>query len=324
MRKVSRILIICTLLSAIVFLLAVTGCGLNKKEETAGNVKKLRISFVSPMVGHPVWLRAKEGMEAAAKEFGFVGVWMGAEDHSLEKTLEALEQAVAEKPDGIVCYPFSPSVFSKVLEKAKAAKIPITTVVADAENVSQRTAYVGTNCEEWGKKHAQALFEKAGNPFRVGVIMSNLDAENQVIAVNQLQEYIKAIPDARVVDIQEDQGNQAKAIEVFKEMIDAHPDMNALFGTEGSGAPGYAKVLEEKKLQDKIVVISMDDTEQNLAVVKEGKIYGIMAQDFYKIGYLGSKYAWEAAMGKQVPSETDSGVTLVTKENVDFYKQDRR
>jgi len=123
--------------------------------------------------------------------------------------------------------------------------------------------------------------------------------------------------------MQEDRGDQVKAMEVFTAMIKAHPEMNALFGTEVGGAPGFAKVLEELKVQDKITVISMDDTEQNLAVVKEGKIYGIMAQNFFKMGYLGAKYAWEAAQDKEVPAETDSGVTLVTKDNVDTYKNDR-
>lgn len=313
-------LVICTIS---IFSIMAAGCGQSSLKAEIAKDKRLRINFVSPMVGHPVWLGAKEGMDAAAKEFGFSGVWMGADDHSLEKTLEALEQAVAERPDGIVCYPFSPSAFKNVLIKAKAANIPVTVVAADAENKGLRTAFVGTNCVEWGKKHTEALYKKAGDPFKVGVIMSNLDAENQVIAVNQLKEFVKNTPGAQIVDIQEDQGNQAKAIETFRNMVKAHPDMNALFGTEGSGAPGFAKVLEELKLLDKVAVISMDDTEQNLSVVREGKIYGIMAQNFYKMGYLGSKYAWEAALGRQVPAETDSGVTLVTRENVSTYKQNR-
>ena len=144
-----------------------------------------------------------------------------------------------------------------------------------------------------------------------------------VIQVEALKEFLKTIPGSEIVDMQEDRGDQVKAMEVFTAMIKAHPEMNALFGTEGGGAPGFAKVLEELKVQDKITVISMDDTEQNLAVVKEGKIYGIMAQNFFKMGYLGAQYAADAAKGKEVPSDVDSGVTLVTKENVDTYKENR-
>lgn len=321
-----------------VFLISVgfVGCGAGKstdqgsqsltsetKETTKVEAKKLRILFVSPMVGHPVWLGAKEGMDAAAAEFGIDAIWTGADDHSVDKTVEALERAIAEKPDGIVCCPFSPSAFTKTLEKAKEAGIPVSCVAVDAENKDIRNAFIGTNNTQWGKIHAEALYKKVGDPFKVGVIMSNLDAANQIEGVNQLKELVKNTPGAEIVDIQADAGDQVKAMELFTAMIKAHPDMNALFGAEGGGAPGFAKVLEEMNLKNKITVISMDDTEQNLAVVREGKIYGVMAQNFFKMGYLGTKYAWEAAQGKEVPSETDSGVTLVTKENIDTYKNDR-
>lgn len=338
-KKVLRIFAVVVCL-AFVFSIGLAGCGTksadqtpqkqtdtkdaSKEEPKKADAKKLRILFVSPMVGHPVWLGAKEGMDAAAKQFGIDAVWTGADDHSVDKTVEALERAIAEKPDGIVCCPFSPSAFTKTLDKAKAANIPVSVVAVDAEKgKDQRSAFIGTNSIECGKKQAEALYKKVGKPLKIGVIMSNLDSQNQVIQVNAMKEFLKTVPGSEVVDMQADAGDQVKAMEIFSAMIKAHPDMNALFGTEGGGAPGFAKVLEEQKLGDKITVISMDDTEQNLAVVKAGKIYGLMAQNFYKMGFLGTQYAWEAAQGKQVPAETDSGVTLITKDNVDTYKNNK-
>jgi ABC-type sugar transport system substrate-binding protein len=311
------------IVSAIILIMVILmfGCSNSKEVSTdASKTKKLKIMFVSPMTGHPVWLGAKEGLDAAAKEFAFDGIWAGADDHSVEKTVEAMEQAVAEKPDAIVMCPFAPSAFTKVLEKAKAANIPVVVVAVDTELEDLRKAYIGTNSQEAGRQMIEALQKKVGDNLKIGVIMSNFDAENQVIMVNSMKEYIKNVPGATIVDTQENRGDQVKAIEVLTAMIKAHPEMNAVFGVEGGGPPGYAKVLEELNLTDKITVIGMDDVEQNLAVVREGKIYGIMAQDFYKMGYLGAKYAMEAAQGKETPSITDSGVTLVTKENIDSYK----
>jgi ABC-type sugar transport system substrate-binding protein len=61
--------------------------------------------------------------------------------------------------------------------------------------------------------------------------------------------------------------------------------------------------------------------EQNLAPVKDGTIYGVMAQDFYTMGYLASKYIVQSLNGQSVPSITDSGSTLVTLANIDTYKK---
>lgn len=301
---------------------AVTAAPAEQPEATAQPepAKKLRILFVSPMIGHPVWLGAKEGLDAASAEFGFEGVWMGADDHSVEKTVEAFEQAVAEKPDGIVCCPFAPAAFEVVMQKAKDAGIPVSTVAVDAIKPELRTAFIGTDSKAAGLKMAETLHAIVGDDMKVGIMMSNLDAANQLIQIEAFKEYIKQFPNAEILTIQEDAGDMNKCMEVFSTMIDTYPEMNCIMGNEGGGAPGYAKILTERGLTDKITVLTMDDTEQNLAVVKSGEIYGLMAQDFFKMGYLGAQYAFDAAQGKEVPAMTDSGVTLITKENVDTYK----
>lgn len=321
--KKNRVIIVIALAMFVMGGMVFAGGQKESKVGGSGQDEELRVLFVSPMVGHPVWLGAKEGMDAAAEEFGFEGVWMGADDHSVEKTVEALENAIAELPDGIVTCPFAPQAFTTTLNKAKEAGIPVTVVAVDTEFEDQRVSFIGTNSWEAGTKQAEALHKAVGDNMKIGVIMSNLDSQNQVIQVDALKAYIEDIPGAEIVDMQENRGDMMKAMEVFSAMIDAYPEMNALFGTEGGGAPGFAKVLEERGLGDAITVISMDDTEQNLAVVEEGKIYGIMAQNFFKMGYLGAQYAWKAAQGIDVPEEVDSGVTLVTQENVDTYKDER-
>ena len=206
------------------------------------------------------------------------------------------------------------------MAKAREANIPVTVVAVDTTKIEDRKAFIGTDSAAAGLAQITALHSVVGDDMKIGVIMSNLDAQNQIIMLDAAKEYIKQFPNAEILDVRADSGDMNTAMEVFSSMIDAYPEMNCLMGLEGGGAPGFAKILTERKLTDKICVIPMDDTEQNLAVVRSGEIYGIMAQDFFKMGYLGAKYAWQAAQGIEVPSLTDSGITLVTKDNIDTYK----
>lgn len=119
--------------------------GAEAKTEAAAAApdRKIKIMFDCPKVNDPVWLIAKEGFEAAGKDLGFEAVWTGADDHSVEKTVEAIENTIAAAPDGIVCCPFSPTAFTNVLGKAQDSGIVVTTVCVDADSEDQRTAFVG-------------------------------------------------------------------------------------------------------------------------------------------------------------------------------------
>lgn len=93
----------------LVILLSVTlaGCATtsapNVTETLAPKVEKqLRITFVTPLIGHPVWLVAKDGMDAAAKEMGFTGEWVGPQGIDANEMVNQIENAIAQKVDGIL------------------------------------------------------------------------------------------------------------------------------------------------------------------------------------------------------------------------------
>lgn len=292
------------------------------QKQTSPNTfnKKLKIIFVTPMIGHPVWLESKYGMEAAAKEFGFKTIWMGADDHNLKKTIAELRNAIDTLPDGIITCPFVSKTFTPMLTKAKKLKIPVTVVAVDAESPELRTSFIGTNSLNAGLLQIQSAHKKVGDNMNIGIFMSSLDAGNQILQVKAINDYIVNFPDAKIVSIKENLADKMIAKEKFAEMIDEFPEMNVLIGTEGAGASAYGELLAERNLTNNITVITMDDTKENLNILKEGKIYGLIAQDFYKMGYLGAKYAFLAVNNEPVPKVVDSGVTLITIKNIETYK----
>lgn len=294
----------------------------NKNNFIPSNVEKQkkRIVFVSPQTDYPVWLQAKIGFDDAAKEFGFYGSWVGGGNCNINDMLKEIDIAISEKADGIITCPLNPSNFASKFKEALEKNIPIITVAVDAELENLRSANVGSNYIELGFKQAKALHQKVGDKMRVGIIMSNLDTRNQMIMCASLRSYLSTVPDAEIVAIDEDWSDPVMGVAVFSKMITEHPQINVIFGTEGGGVSGFGKVIREKGLQDKVIIIGMDIIQDNLNAVKDGSIYGLMSQDFYTMGYLAGKYAYQKAMGKEVPSITYTDTELITKENVDRVK----
>jgi ribose transport system substrate-binding protein len=291
-------------------------------QKAAGGEKKYTIMYVSPMVAHPVWLIAKAGFDAAAAEYGFTGIWTGADDHSVEKTVEALENTIVQKPDAIVTCPFAPAAFTNALRKAKEAGIIVTVSAVDAASEDLRAAFVGTDDIASGTEQIKQIINKLpkGEEVRVGFIMSNLDSENQVNQVNAAEKYMKDnnIP-YKIVDKQADFADTNRCVDIVSTMVRAHPEMNAIMAVEGAAAPAIGKAFEELGIGNKVIAVAMDGTDLNLETVRNGKITGVMAQNQFRWGYDTGKYAYLALTGEKVPSKTDSGVKFIDKSNVDTF-----
>lgn len=284
---------------------------------------KKRIVFVTPQMDYPVWLQAKDGFDHASRDFGFYGSWVGGGNCDINDMLREIDIAASEKVDGIITCPLNPTHFSSIFEKIMRMNIPLITVAVDAESEKQRTAHIGSNYTELGYKQAKYLHDKVGDSLRIGIIMSNIDTQNQVIQCASLREYIKKIPSAKIVAVDEDWSDPVIGISVLSKMLDEHPEINAIFGTEGGGASGFAKVITDRSLKDKITVIGMDIIEDNLNVIEEGTIYGVMSQDYYRMGYHAGEYAYKKSMGMDVPSITYTETQLITKVNVNSVRKVR-
>lgn len=289
------------------------------KNGDKNDVKMLRMVLVTPIVNHPIFSRIKEGFDRAGKEYGFETYMTGSDDTSIDKMIEAIEIAIAERVDGIVTYPMSPSAFTPVFEKAKKAGIKVGCIFADAEKKDLRVSFVGTDSKLCGRDQAEAIYKKIKAPLKVGVVVSALDAQDELSQVEGATEFLKTIPGSEIVAMVKNDGDMLKSAEELQSMLKAHPQINCVIGTDGASAPGFGKALEELKLVDRITVIAMDDVDQNLQTVKSGLIYGIMAQGFDSMGYLNGKNIAAAIRGEKYEDVTLIPAKLVNKENIDSY-----
>lgn len=281
----------------------------------------LKITFVTPLIGLPVWLDAKYGAEAAGKDLGAEIAWVGPEGIDINSQVEQTELAIANKVDGIIGCPLNPTAFEPVYQKALEAGIPVVNTAVDCKE-DLRLAFIGTDVVNFGVMAADAIAKKMDGKANVAIICTALDTGNQLATYESFKKTIEAkYPDIKIITREADDSDMMKAIDKVNSILSTYPEVNVIWGTEANVAPAAGKVLEEKKLTDKILVLGVDDMADTIDAIKKGTVWGTLTQNFYKMGYEAVKFIVDSKAGTSVPSITDSGMTLVTKENVETYKK---
>ena len=300
-----------TLLLAIVMVLGIA---------SFASAEGLEITFVTPLLGNPVWLAAKQGADDAAAEIGATVNWVGPSDIDMDEQVRQCELAIVEGVDGIICCPLSPVIFETVYAEALAEGIAVINTAVDTSE-GTRTAYIGTDYVNFGEQAARNLAEKLGGEGEVACLVTSLDSENQMAEMEAGKALLeREYPNVKIVVVETSNSNTAQAADKTSAILDAYPELDAVWTLESTSPLGVAQTLQERGMLDQIVVLGIDDTEDVLDLIDQGMIWGTMTQDFYKMGYESVKMIETVKAGGTVESVQDSGTQLVTKDNLEEYK----
>jgi ribose transport system substrate-binding protein len=64
------------------------------------------------------------------------------------------------------------------------------------------------------------------------------------------------------------------------------------------------------------MLIGFDSDDKLVRLLADGNIKGLVVQDPFRMGYEGIKTELAASIGEKVPEIVDTGVKLITKENM--------
>jgi ribose transport system substrate-binding protein len=126
-------------------------------------------------------------------------------------------------------------------------------------------------------------------------------------------------PHVTIIAREDTQGKIPIAQEKTEQLLQAHPDATAIFGLSGECIPGIVSALKNQGKAGKILVAGFDDVPDTLAAIRDGTCQFSLAQKTYKMGWLSVMELQAACEGKALPKQIDTGLLLLTKDNVDMY-----
>ncbi|SHK36783.1 sugar-binding protein [Paramaledivibacter caminithermalis] len=275
----------------------------------------------------PFWKSVKQGAEKAAKDFNIAIEFYAPRFNNPEEEQKYLDIAILSNVDGIIAHSNNTSEFDRLINKAYVKGIPVVSIENDAPK-SNRKAFVGTNSFVLGQEAAKLMIEATGGIANIGIIVSNgynlSSEERQSMEINGFLSTIKNYSNMKLVKIYKSEMGILGAEEITQKIIDNNEKIDAIYTTNSIDTLGSAQIIVENNKVGDIVMVGYGDTEKILRYIKNGIIYGTVMSYPFEMGYESVKALVNIKEKNNTSNFIDTGVKVITRENVDEYHKNTR
>ncbi len=276
------------------------------------------IPVISKGFQHQFWQAVKKGSENAAKDLGVTITFEGPETEAMvDKQVEMFQTALDKKPAAICLAAVDSKAFIPLLEKAKAAGVPVIGFDSGVDS-DIPVATAATDNIAAAAAAADKMAELIGGSGEVAVIAHDQTSRTGIDRVKGFTDQIKAkYPNIKIVDTQYGGGDQLKSTDIAKAVIGAHPNLKGYFGANEGSIIGVLNAAKELNMGGKLVIIGYDSGKQQKDAIRSGFEAGAITQDPIGIGYKCVEAAVKAMKGEKLDKNIDTGFKWYDKTNID-------
>jgi ribose transport system substrate-binding protein len=300
----------------IVAMLLLSAGGCNRSDAT----RKHRIVIVTKALDSEFWQTLKSGAEEAARQHPDVELSVLAPEReiNIDQQVSILEDQILKKVSALAVVPGGVAEVTPVLDKARAAGIPVLIVDNDTPWPG-KLSYIGTDNRVGGKLAGDYLVKVLGGRGKVAIVRGILGVSSHDDRVAGFQEAIAQAPGIQIVTIQPANSERASALTVMENILTSNPELNAVFATSDQMALGAMEGVAAQHMNGKVLVVGFDAGREAVRAVKTGAISAVIAQYPSNMGKQAVEAAIKAIRGEPVAKVIDTGTKLVTKENADEF-----
>ncbi len=269
-----------------------------------------------PKLVHPFYEPCIEGFHDAGAKYGVKTEVESPPKFDISLQVKVIEDLIARGVDGIAISAVDNKGLVAVIQEAVDAGITVICFDADAPDAN-RACYIGTVNEAAGYAAGEYMFNLMGGKGNAAILQGGL-APN----LNQRQEGFRkaaAKTDVEIVAFEDFQADLAMGVNKTEALLEAYPDLDAIFGVSAYGPVAPATVLREQGREGEIIVGGFDDLPETITGINDGSVQFCLVQKAYKMGWLSIEKLLDLRAGKSVPAVIDTGIIIVTKDNVDSY-----
>lgn len=231
--------------------------------------------------------------------------------------IELVQNFISRGVDAIVLAPLDANALIRPVRAAR--KRGITVVIIDSDlNSKDYSSFVATDNYKGGQLAAQRLAQIIGGTGDV-LMLRYLEASASTMQREQgfLDGMKQFAPHIRIVSSDQYGGATAEsAMRVAQNLLNKYSSLNGIFCPNESTTFGMLRALQTAGRAGKVAFVGFDVSAALLAALQAREIHGLVVQNPYRMGYDGVKTAVTARRGQPVPPRIDTGVTLVTPENL--------
>ena len=305
-----------------------SGCDNNHSGSTATAGDHKKMAVVVSTMNNPWFVVLAETAQARAKELGYDTTLFDSQNDRAKESSH-FDNIIAGKFDAVLLNCTDADGSIAAVQRAKAANVPVfcmdREINATDAAVTQVLSDNYTGCETLGQYFIKRVGEKGEYAELLGIVGDN----NTTNRSKGFHSVVDQYPDLKMVAQQSANFDRAKGLEVMTGIIQAHPDIKAVFCGNDAMAMGALQALELARKADTVLVFGFDGSDDAVKSVADGKLAATMMQYPKVMARTAVEDADKYLKGdKTIPQKQPVAVDLVDKDTVqkfaDYGKKDAK
>jgi len=267
---------------------------------TGGNRPVIGVSLLTRT--HPFYQDLEAGLRETAAAHGY-DVLVQAGEFDVARQKDQIDNYIVRKVNAIVVSPCDSKSIGTSVQAANAAGIPVFTAdIAVLAEGARVICHVASDNVAGGRLAAQAMIEALGGRGKVAII-DHPEVESVLQRVHGFEEGLAAQPGMQIVAKLSGRGVKDMAFRTAEDMLQAHPDLDGIFGINDDSALGALAAVEKAGKLGRVTIVGFDAVPEAREAIRARKIYADVIQQPRLIGQKTIEAIADYMAGKPVPSE---------------------
>jgi ribose transport system substrate-binding protein len=316
MNEILKVILIFSLLSVIL----IFGC----REKTNIDNNKPTVAFVFKTLNNPYFIDMQNGAEKAANRLGVNLLVQAAErEVDVEKQMQIIENLIQREASVICITPSGSKEIVPAIVKANNAGIPI--IIIDTrvdstvliESGGKFTTFIGSDNKEGGRIAGEYIVSQLNGKGSIAILEGIPGHETGDARLDGFHSAIKNYEGINVVTSQTANWERDQGFNVFQNILQANPNIEAVFACNDMMALGAVEAISTVGKTGDIIVVGFDAIADSRKAIKENRMSGSIAQHPEEMGKAAVEYAVKAINGESIPKEIPITIELITKEKLE-------
>src|SRR6266567_2656085 len=313
-------------LLGLLLLLGPVGCGKQSDENSsAPAAKAYTIAVIPKGTTHEFWKSIHAGAVKAERELNEKGIkteiiWKGPlKEDDRDQQIQVVENFMSRRVTGMVLAPLDSQALVRPVENTIKAKVPVVIIDSGLKS-DQYVSFVATDNYKGGQLAAEHLGKLLGGKGNVILLRYAVGSASTEEREAGFLDALKKHPDIKVISSDQHAGaTRETSYQAAQNLLNRFGrEVNGVFCPNENSAIGMTKALRDIGLAGgKVKMIGFDAGTPSVRDLENDDVQALVVQNPLLMGYLGVITMVKHLRGEKVEKRIDTGVVLVTSENMD-------
>ena len=247
-------------------------------------------------------------------------IWKGPlREDDRDQQIQVVENFVARHVSAIVLAPLDSQALVRPVHYAVRAKVPVVIMDSDLKS-DDYVSFVATDNYKGGQLAGEQLAKLLGEKGNVILMRYAVGSASTEARETGFLDALKKFPGIKVISSDQHAGaTRELAYQTAQNLLNRYGrEVNGIFCPSEPTTIAMTKALRDLGLAGgKVKMIGFDAGSQSVLDLERGDVQALVVQNPLKMGYLAVTTAVKSLKGEKVERRIDTGVWVVTKENME-------